>query len=230
MLDFARHALETAAAWTGVLPQDALGAVTPDHLRDAASDPRGRLLVVSHHGNAELSRALAAPALRCRMTVLVHTRHAGNFNRVIRRLNPEMPLKTVQVTEIGPETAVQLQTSIDRGEWVVIAGDRVPVSSSRRISRAPFLGQDAAFSQGPWILAAILGCPVDLLFCWREGRNRWRLALEPFAPKIVLPRTDRQGALRELAVRYGGRLEHYCLAQPYQWYNFFDFWATEDKA
>jgi predicted LPLAT superfamily acyltransferase len=154
----------------------------------------------------------------------VHTRHAVNYNRLLREFRPEAALNLVQVSEIGPGTAIALQQRIDRGEWVVIAGDRTPVSGGAHVSFVPFLGQEAGFPNGPWILGALLRCPVHLLFCVRIG-DGWRMTLEPFADRIVLDRKDRRDALRGHAAAYALRLEAYARAFPLQWYNFFDFWA-----
>lgn len=225
-LDFGRRALDTLAAWAGRIPASAL---RHDGLEDFASDPRGGVVVVSHHGNVEIARALMVPALRDRLTVLVHTRHAEKYNRILAELCPAAAARIIQVTEIGPDTAIALQERVDRGEWIAIAGDRVPVMSQGRTVQASFLGQDAPFSQGPWLLAAILNCPVRLLFCWREGSNIWRLTVEDFAERVVLPRGKREQAVAGLVGRYAARLEQECRREPRQWYNFFDFWAGEPR-
>jgi len=229
-LDFAARALETFGAWCGAIPASALEIETPQSLAAMSADPRGRLLVVSHHGNADLSRALMASELRRRLTVLIHTKHAEGYNRLLREFNPEAAERTVQVTEIGPEIAVQLRERIERGDWIAIAGDRVPVLSRGRTVSVPFLGKPAPFSQGPWILAALLACPVSLLFCRRTERKSWRLALLPFADEaLVLPRGQREEAIMIAATRYARLLEGQCREAPWQWYNFFDFWSREDK-
>ena len=228
VMDFAGRALDAFAAWSGVLSPTAMVAAAPDVLAQAAADPRGRLLVVSHHGNAELARALMAPALRDRLTVLVHTRHAENYNRLLARFRGKAAGRMIQVTEIGPDTAIFLRGCIERGEWVAMAGDRVPVLSAGRVVRVPFLGALADFSQGPWLLAGLLDCPVSLLFCRRESRGCWSLALEPFAEAVTLPRGGREAALAAYAAAYAGRLERECRAAPWQWYNFFDFWSEKE--
>jgi predicted LPLAT superfamily acyltransferase len=224
-MDFAGRALDSFAAWSGAIGPDALSVDDPALMAQMAADPRGALLVVSHHGNAELSHALMDSDLRKRLTVLVHTRHAENYNRLLARHRGEAAARMIQVTEIGPETAIMLRDCIERGEWVAMAGDRVPVLSSGRTVRVPFLGSDADFSQGPWLLAGLLGCPVHLLFCRRERPGHWRLALEPFADKVALVRGQREADIAGLAARYARRLERECREAPWQWYNFFDFWA-----
>lgn len=228
-MDFAARAVDTFAAWTGAVGGESLVADDPEALARAAADPKGAVLVVSHHGNVELARALMDPRLRDRLTVLVHTRHAENYNRILGEFRPEAAARLIQVTDIGPETAIRLKQRIDDGEWVAIAGDRVPVLSTGRVCRVPFLGAAAPFSQGPWVLAALLECPVHLLFCRRERPGRWRLSLEPFAERLVLPRGQRRQAIAALAARYARRLETECRRDPWQWYNFFDYWPAGEE-
>jgi len=225
--DFAGRALDAFAAWSGAIPPTAMEVATPETLAAASAAQRGALLVVSHHGNADLSLALMDPTLRARLSVLVHTRHAENYNRLLARHRGGLAARTLQVAEIGPETAILLRERIEQGDWVAMAGDRVPVLSRGRVCRVPFLGAPADFSQGPWLLAALLDCPVYLLFCRRLTDGRWSLRLEPFAERISLPRGRRQEALTEQAGRYAARLEVECRAAPTQWYNFFNFWAEE---
>ncbi len=223
-LGFAARTLDVFIAWTGGIPASAVRPADPASLAVLRDDPRGALLVVSHLGNAELSRAVLDAPTRARLTVLVHTRHAVRFNRVLREVCPAASLNVVEVGDIGPATAVDLHERVMRGEWVVIAGDRTPVGGHGRVSRVPFFGRAAPLPQGPWVLAALLGCPVRLLFCLRTTAG-WEVAIEPFAERIVLPRGDRQAVVDGYVTRYAERLEAWARRDPLQWYNFFDFWA-----
>jgi predicted LPLAT superfamily acyltransferase len=223
-MSFAARAVDSFRAWTGGIQPGAATTDTPDALAQLTADPRGALLVVAHLGNTDLARALLDDATRARLTILVHTRHAMNYNRLLRKHRPHAALNLIEVSEVGPETAIDLQQRIDRGEWIVIAGDRTPISGATHVSYVPFLGKDAGFPNGPWILAALLRCPVHLLFCVRVG-NSWRMTLEPFATQITLDRKHRRIALQAHAAAYAQRLEAHARAFPLQWYNFFDFWA-----
>jgi predicted LPLAT superfamily acyltransferase/GT2 family glycosyltransferase len=223
-LDFGEKMLETFAAWVGGIPPDAVRTDDAAAIAQAQASTRGALLIVSHLGNADLSRALLGGPRQKRLTVLVHTRYAEHYNRVLNRFQPGAATNLLQVTEIGPDTGVLLQERISRGEWVAIAGDRTPVGGGGRISRVPFLGAPAAFSNGPYILAHLLGCPVYLLFCLR-GKGGYRLHFEEFAARIELPRAQRDAALAAHAGRYAARLAYFAERAPFQWYNFFDFWA-----
>jgi predicted LPLAT superfamily acyltransferase len=223
-LDFGEKMLETFAAWVGGIKPSAMHTDDAAVIAAAQASPTGALLIVSHLGNADLSRALLGGPRQRRLTVLTHTRYAEHYNRVLERFQPDAATNLLQVTEIGPDTGILLQERIAHGEWVAIAGDRTPVGGGGRISRVPFLGAPAAFSNGPYILAHLLGCPVYLLFCLRE-KDGYRLHFEAFAARIELPRAERDAALASHAGRYAARLAYFAERAPFQWYNFFDFWA-----
>jgi predicted LPLAT superfamily acyltransferase len=221
---FVGSALDGFAAWSGRLSAESLTVVDEKLLYEAKQDTRGALFIVSHLGNADLSRALLDAATRQRLTILVHTKHAVHFNEMLRRYNPAVAVNTLQVTEMGPETMINLEQRIERGEWIVIAGDRTPIENPGRVIRAPFLGKDAAFAEGPYILGAILKCPVFLLFCLRRN-GAYELFVEKFSDRLTLPRQSRNEAIQKYAEDYAKRLEHHVIKHPFQWYNFFNFWA-----
>jgi predicted LPLAT superfamily acyltransferase len=223
-MSFAAKALDAHIAWTDPPRSGPIRVASVPELDRLAEVGVGVLLIVSHLGNAEFSRAGLAAHFKRRVNVLVHTRHASLYNGLIHSLRPDVEDYTIQVTEIGPQTAVELKDRVERGEWLAIAGDRTPVHGKSRTSRVPFLGAEASFPQGPYILAALMGCPVYLMFCLREGSGH-TVHFEKLADSVLLPRHDREGALAGFAARYAQRLEHYCLQAPLQWYNFYDFWA-----
>lgn len=223
-LGFAQRTVDTFIGWVGGVDGNGIELVDQAEIERVMAGGRGIMLIVSHLGNVELSRASLDDAARSRITLLVHTRHAENYARLLRRFRPEAAIDTFQVTEVNPGTVIALKEVVERGGWVAIAGDRTPVGGGERVSRAKFLGHEAPFPQGPYILAHLLECPVYLMFCLREN-GRHRLYFERFAERVVLPRGDKEAALAALAGRYASRLEAYCLRDPFQWYNFFDFWA-----
>jgi predicted LPLAT superfamily acyltransferase len=223
-MQFAERIFDTLIAWMGGMKADFVEAEDPAALAALVHDPRGGVLIVGHLGNTDVSRALLDPATRSRLLILMHTGHAVNYNRVLREVSPNAAVNVFQVTEIGPDTAISLRDQVDRGGWIVIAGDRTPVGSQGRVSLVPFLGAPAPFSQGPYVLAALMECPVWLLFC-RKVNGHYRLAVERFAERIDLPRAGRDAVLAGHAARYAARLQDHAIADPFQWYNFYDFWA-----
>jgi predicted LPLAT superfamily acyltransferase len=74
-------------------------------------------------------------------------------------------------------------------------------------------------------LAALLGRQVILMVAVHCGGNRYRVVFEEIADFSSVGRGERESAIREAVARYAGRLESHCRQYPYNWFNFFDFWA-----
>ncbi|MGG8297217.1 glycosyltransferase [Klebsiella sp. 141251] len=231
-LRFGEAMLDKIASWRGELQfgRDVVFAAGAEETLNI-SDPRGKLLLASHLGDVEACRALAQLQGSKTINALVFSENAQRFKQIMAEMAPQAGLNLMPVTDIGPETAMLLQEKLDRGEWIAIVGDRIAVNPQRggewRVCWSRFMGQDAPFPQGPFILAAILRCPVNLIFALRQ-QDKLRIYCEPFADPLLLPRADRQQALQQCIDRYAERLEHYALQSPLDWFNFFDFWRLPD--
>jgi len=223
---FADALLDKLDVWNGKLRLEQIEIVDPAHLRDQLRGERGQMLVGAHLGNLEVCRALAELGEKVTMNVLVHTRHAERFNRLLGEAGATN-LRLIQVSELDPAIMLQLSQRLDRGEWLAIAGDRVPLHGGRNV-QVDFLGHCATFPQGPWLLAGLLKCPINLIFCLK-GTRGYRVVLEPFAAAIEWRRSDRQQVIAQWTQRYADRLAHYCLQAPQQWFNFYPFWKSDDE-
>ncbi|MCC8395113.1 glycosyltransferase family 2 protein [Paraburkholderia sp. MMS20-SJTR3] len=228
MLAFAQSGFDKLAAWTGRVNETDVSFDDPSAFEALIASGKGALVIGAHLGNLEMVRALAVRGAHAKVTAVVYTEHARRFNHVLAASNRDFARHLLEVGDFGPQTAVLMQQRIDAGELLVIVGDRVPANEAGRTIDAQFLGASAPFAQGPYVLAHALGCPVYLFFCLKE-RDRYRMYFEPFAERIELPRRERAQHLAGWAQRYALRLEHYCRKAPYQWFNFFDFWAGSKR-
>jgi predicted LPLAT superfamily acyltransferase len=223
---FAETILDKMLLWGGLVDLKNVRYVGLQPMLDMLAQRRGALLVCSHLGNADLCRVLSHQVRDLKLTVLVHTRHAESFNGLLAALDPRSQMNLVQVTEVTPATAMMLSERVARGEFVVIAGDRVPVGGGRH-ALAPFLGSAAPFPVGPYILAGVLQCPLVAMFSLQTA-NGPEVHFELLRECVRLPRKEREAALADLAAQYAARLEHHCLRAPLQWFNFYDFWHIPD--
>ncbi|MDC0688101.1 glycosyl transferase [Mitsuaria sp. RG] len=226
-MSFAEALLDKLDVWNGRLALSQIDIVDPANLRQQLRGERGQMLVGAHLGNLEVCRALAEIGEKVTMNVLVHTRHAEHFNRLLGEAGASH-LRLIQVSELDPAVMLQLSERLERGEWLAIAGDRVPLHGGRTVE-VDFLGYPAAFPQGPWLLAGLLGCPLNLLFCLKL-QGRYQVTLEPFVERLQWRRGQRDAVIAEWTARYAERLGHYCAQAPLQWFNFYPFWKTDDDA
>ena len=91
------------------------------------------------------------------------------------------------------------------------------------------MGKTAPFPSGPYQLAAALKCPVYVTLGLYRGENRYDVYCEPFAEEISLPRKDKQAALATYASQYARIIEKYVRMEPYNWFNFYDFWREQEQ-
>jgi predicted LPLAT superfamily acyltransferase len=190
---------------------------------EGALPARGGVIVTAHLGCLELCQALGERQPGLELAVLVHTRHAPRFNALLRRLHPARRIELLQVTELDPAQAERLGGLVARGGWVAIVGDRVPVHASKTLEHA-FLGRAAPWPVGAYVLAALWRCPLVFMACVRRGDHH-RLLLRELSARVELPRRERAAALAALLAAYVSSIEALLAEAPFEWFNFFDFWA-----
>jgi predicted LPLAT superfamily acyltransferase len=226
-MTFGQTLLDKYLAW--VQPQSGI-VMDPEQekmLFDAIASGRGSMVIGSHFGNLEYSRGIAHRHPTLIMNVLIYDRHAQKFAALLEHYEPESRINLMQVTDLDFALALRLKEKVENGEWVAIAGDRVPVNAGGRVCDAEFLGDVAKFPVGPYVLASLLQCPVYLLHCFRDA-GRYRLVMEFFDEQVQLPRDNRQLAFEANAQKFATALERQVAQAPLQWFNFFDFWSAED--
>jgi predicted LPLAT superfamily acyltransferase len=223
-LSFAETILDKMLAVGGRYRIDRVRFVGRESIEEMVRARQGGLIVTAHMGCLEMCQASADATPGMKLTVLVHTVHAERFNRMLERLSPGRGISLLQVTEISPATAVLLAERVQRGEFVAIAGDRVPVVAGRASAvQVPFLGHAAPFPTGAYMLASLLKCPLYSLICIRQGDTH-EVVFERMAERVVLPRGDRLGACAVHAAEFARRIERLLARAPYEWFNFFSFW------
>jgi predicted LPLAT superfamily acyltransferase len=225
---FGEAMLDKIAAWRGDINERDVVFEQQAELQQLKASGRGALLIGSHLGNLELARALSARADAPVVNAVVFTEHGQRFMDYLKQQHPHVAAQLIEVRDMGADTAMLLRERIDRGELLVIVGDRTPVHSQGRVQMQDFLGAPAPFAQGPFVLASLLDCPVYLFFCLREGK-RFRLTLEPFADSLAADRAQRATMLQNATARYAERLAHYAKQAPLQWFNFYDFWQPPEQ-
>ena len=197
-------------------------------LLDLLSSGRGGLFIGSHFGNLEYSHVLSKRHPDMVLNVLMYDQHAENFSSLIKDTATESRMNFIQATDIDFELALTLKEKVQRGEWVLIAGDRVPIGEGKRVCHATFFGEKANFPVGPYALANLLRCPVYLLHCF-QVEDHYQLRMEFFLEEFRSSRKNRQQAYEGAARKFARALEKQVVQFPLQWFNFYDFWGSQDE-
>lgn len=237
---FGHSILDRLLAWRGELSLGTGVTFADERSRQTLvpSQPgeRGKLLFVSHLGVAEACRAIAALDRHQVVNVLMFEAHAQHFKRMMAKWAPDSQTAIWAVNDLGPDTLDALEAALNRGEWIAIAADRLPVTEGREAGEhttvtVPFLGAPARFPIGPYVLAECLKAAVVTLFAVRTG-DTITIHSAPFADKIereAVPGMSRREARRRhyraWAQRYAAVLGQMAVAHPQNWFNFYDVWA-----
>ena len=189
----------------------------------------GVLLVGAHIGSFEALRA-TAHGRGVPIAMLMYEENARLINATLAAVAPHVQLHTIALGQ--PGAMLQLRRWLDDGGLAGLLADRtLPGHSDRsRTLWLDFLGQPARFSDGPFRLAALLRRRVVFMAGLYHGGNRYELRfveLADFRASAGAADRDLDNRAREALQRYVTLLETLCRESPYNWFNFFDFWATD---
>lgn len=222
-VSFGQSLLDKFIAWGKNPPEISMDPAEEHMLYDVVQSGRGVMIIGSHFGNIEYARGISLRHPNLIINVLMYDQHSEKFSGLLRDARNEATMNIIQVTTIDLELALTLKQRVERGEWVVIAGDRVPVTNDSRVCQTRFFGEKANFPVGPYVLANLLRCPVYVMHCYRLSDNHF-VNVELFTEQFKSSRNKRDQDYQQAGQRYAEALEQYVSQYPLQWYNFFDFW------
>ncbi|GAB2571510.1 acyltransferase [Dyella jejuensis] len=197
-------------------------------LEQHVAQGRGVLLVGSHQGSFEVLRTLSARCPEVPLRVLLDKQKTPAITELLESLAPEVGKAVIDVSQGGAAITLAVAETCRTGGMVALLADRG--RSHEMLRHVDFLGQPAPFPVGPWLLANTLQVPVMLCFGLYRGGRRYTLSFEPFMERVEIPRDARNQALDDILIRYAQRLEHYARLEPYNWFNFYDFWQQDSSA
>lgn len=209
--------------WKGKIKDDELEIIDLEHIKsELIGAQKGQILLTAHLGNVEICKALAARVEGFRMVILTYDENSRKFNEVLREISKNGgSVRMMAVNKLDVAAMLELKNIVESGEHIGIMGDRTPLGGDKA-ARVKFLGKEASFNYGPYLIAGILGVKISSLWCQKIG-GKFRIELVPLASAVKLGR-DKAAAAREYLQIYVRELENRCKQTPTQWFNFFDFW------
>jgi predicted LPLAT superfamily acyltransferase len=191
------------------------------NLNDMVDAGKGGIIVSAHLGNYELAGQL----LERLETVINIVMYDGEDTQIKQYLDKVADKKTFNIIFIKEDMShiYEMSAAISRNELICLHADRY-VPGTRTIKH-DFLGKEALFPLGPFILASKLRAPVSIVFTLKLADLHYHFTAT--VPQVYEGR-GMQGAERMLE-DYVAALEEKVKQYPDQWFNYFDFWE-EQKA
>jgi predicted LPLAT superfamily acyltransferase len=185
-------------------------------------EPRGRgaLLLGAHMGSFEIMHSLSRRQQGLRVAMAMYEDNARKIGGILAAINPNFVPDIISLGHI--DAMLNIAERLDHGAYVGVLADRT--LADEKSQAVQFLGRCAYLPTGPMRAAAILRCPVFFMVGLYRGGNRYHVAFVPIADFSEIPAGEREAAVRTAIQRYAAVLESYCRSDPYNWFNFFDFW------
>lgn len=190
---------------------------------EGAALERGLVLITAHVGAWDVGSFLPGRAEERHVHVVREQEMDEEAQRFIEELYGEATSEhfTTHFSRDNPLLGATLLAALRRGEIIGIQGDRA--ATGGRTAEVQLFGRTLHLPLGPAALthaAASLAVPV---FCFREGRRRYRLVVrEPIEPART---GDKVRDLEAMTRSIAREVEWAIRERPHQWFCFGDLWS-----
>ena len=188
-------------------------------LRSIVERGTGAFILGSHLGSFEIMSAIGRQQPGLKVAMAMHEDAASKMNA----LTVANPASAPEIIPLGHlEAMLRIRDCLDAGSFVGMLADRtIGETPAERVS---FLGKPALFPSGPMRAAAALRRPVFFMAGLYRGGNRYTVVFREIADFSAVARGERERQVRAAIARYVALLEECCRSDPYNWFNFYDFW------
>jgi predicted LPLAT superfamily acyltransferase len=194
-------------------------------IREVATAGRGALLFGAHMGSFEVLRTVADRRPGLAISMAMYEDNARKLKAVMGAASAgaASAREPPEIIALGRlDAMLRIRERLDAGAMVGILADRtLGGEASLPVS---FLGSTAQLPLGPMRAAALLRRRVLFMLGLYRGGQRYEVIFEPLADFEHVGRHERAAAIEAAVARYGQLLEQHCRNDPYNWFNFFDFW------
>ncbi len=189
-------------------------------MRAVLADGHGAFLFGAHLGSFQLISAIGQRQPGLKVAMAMYAENLSKFTTMFRAGNPATAPQIIPLGHL--EAMLRIRDCLEAGGFVGMLADRtLREAPAERVS---FLGHTALFPSGPMRAAAALRRPVFFMTGLYRGGNRYRVVFRRIADFSHTPRGERAAAVRIAIAHYAAVLEQYCRSDPYNWFNFYDFW------
>ncbi|HMM57964.1 MAG: acyltransferase [Xanthomonadales bacterium PRO7] len=193
-----------------------------DQLEARIAQGRGAILLGAHIGSFEALRVLAEQRPDLRVRMLMDRGQTPALTELLHALNPAVAGMVIDAGGYGTDAVLAIRDAAAQGALIGLLGDRARPGEATHAAR--FFDGEAEFPIAPHLIAAILELPVVLAFGLYRGGNRYTVYFEDLSAGAAIPRNERAARLAELVQAYAARLEYYTRLDPFNWFNFYEFW------
>ena len=186
------------------------------HLLEMVSKKKGGLLFSAHAGNWEAAGQLLK-RLNTKINIVMYD---GENTHIKNYLDTVKGEKTFNIIYVKNDLShiYRINEALGASEIVCMHADRF-LPGNRTIT-CNFLGADAKFPEGPFLLAFKLKVPVAYVHSFKESGTHYHF----YSTKIKYFYESKGDSMQSILNDFTSDLEKMIKRYPKQWFNYYDFW------
>ncbi len=215
---FGQSLIDKIAVMSGMTNRFSFEFDGEEHLHGMVRLGRGGLLLSSHIGNWEAAGHLLM-RLHTRINIVMFD---GEHQKIKKYLQDVAGKSSANIIVIKDDLThiYAINEALKNNEIVCMHADRF--LEGNRVIKIPFLGKDASFPAGPFIVAAQFKSPVCFVFAMKESTTHYHFYSTPI---LSYDFSDKNNAIRRMLLDFAAGMEVKVRDYPEQWYNYYDFWG-----
>ncbi len=172
----------------------------------------GVIMIGAHVGCWEMGSSFFGK-YASRMNIIMYDNEYRKIKRILEKQCKERGYNIIPTNKSGIESLILMKKAIDRGDYLCFQGDRYV--SQENTTKAVFMGYEAVFPKGPFVIAEKFNVPVIFYYASRKKGMKYRFSF------TVL---NDAGARKDIFGQYLVSLENIVRQYPQQWFNLYKFW------
>lgn len=188
-------------------------------LKGLLAQKKGAVLISAHIGNFEISEFfLSEVSADFRINLVTADMEQHAIKQYLESISLGTTVKFIKIQD-DLSHIYEINAALANNELVCFTGDRY--FEHTKTLQAEFLGKEAHFPSGPFLIASRLRVPVVFVYVMKDKNLHYHL----YAREAVVKHRDEQALLATYVESITGMLRRY----PLQWFNYFDFWKAFSK-
>jgi len=194
-----------------------------ENLRQIASMGKGGILLSAHIGNWDVAGHLFK-RLETPINIVLYD---GEDEQIKQYLDAVTGKRSVNIIVIKEDLShiYAISEAFSKNELVCMHADRF-LEGNKTITTS-FLGQQARFPMGPFLLASTFKVPVSFVFAVKESKLHYHLFASKIKDYSAIPRKE---LIQQMLMDYTHAMEDKVKQYPEQWFNYYNFWAHPEQS
>jgi len=185
---------------------------------DLLDKQQGGIMISAHVGNFEIAEFFFEEIdTRSQISLVTTDAEHKNIKEYMEKVTIRSNVKFILVKD-DMSHIFEINNALSNGELVCFTGDRY--MKGQKVLTESLMGKDANFPAGPFLLASRLNVPVLFVYVMKETNKHYHL----YSRRAEVKNRDAQGLLKKYTESVEWMLKKY----PLQWFNYYDFWETDD--